>query len=282
MAHPPWEGLGFYRNFDLTDEWRMFREEFTAAADDDNGRLHFDLGGSEVAVELADVSLLSADGTPACGVVQFGALRRVTPISRVWGCDRGQPVDRYYIENFLARRAGDIRGRVLEIQENDYTRRFGANRVTKSDVLDVVEGNPQATFVADLTNAPQIPSDTFDCIVFTQTLQHIYDVKATVSTLHRILKPGGVLLATVPGISQTNDARDDWYWLFTPLSAKRLVEEAFEPANIAIESFGNVLPATAFLYGLSAGELTRDELDYSEKGYEVTICIRASKSEKAG
>jgi hypothetical protein len=44
--------------------------------------------------------------------VEFGSFRRLTPISRLWGSDRGQPIDRRYIENFLKRHAGDIRGRV--------------------------------------------------------------------------------------------------------------------------------------------------------------------------
>jgi hypothetical protein len=49
--------------------------------------------------------------------VDCGDLRRLTPLSRCFGFDRGKPVDRYYIENFLASRAGDVRGRVLEIAD---------------------------------------------------------------------------------------------------------------------------------------------------------------------
>ncbi|HEY1754592.1 MAG TPA: glycosyltransferase [Bryobacteraceae bacterium] len=277
LAHAPWDGLGLYRRPELTPEWQSFDEEFIASADEDNARVHFDLGGSDISVELASVNLLSADGMPASATVQFGALRRVTPLSEMWGYDRGLPVDRYYIENFLRRQAGDIRGRVMEIQENAYTRRFGANRVTRSDVLDIVAGNPQATMIADLTNAPQIPSNSFDCIVLTQTLQHIYEVQAAIHTLYRILKPGGALLVTVPCISKTKDQVSDWYWLFTTALAKRLFEEAFAEPDITIEHFGNVLSATSFLYGISAGELTHQELDYAEKGYEVTICVRAVK-----
>ena len=92
-----------------------------------------------------------AHKSPPVGRVSFGNLRRVTPISREFGFDRGLPVDRYYIENFLTHHADDIRGRVLEIGDNSYTRRFGGDHVTKSDVLHVVEGNPQATIVGDLT-----------------------------------------------------------------------------------------------------------------------------------
>src|SRR5689334_3710614 len=44
---------------------------------------------------------------PSVGEVRLGDLRRLTPISRNWGFDRGQPVDRYYIENFLAVQSSD-------------------------------------------------------------------------------------------------------------------------------------------------------------------------------
>ena len=145
---------------------------------------------------------------PPVGRVRFGDLRRVTPIARRFGFDRGLPVDRHYIEGFLRRHALAVKGHVLEIGGNDYTRAFGGGRVETSDVLDVSPENDRATVIADLAQAPQIASETFDCIICTQTLQLIYDVKAAVATLHRILKPGGTILATFPGISQTDD--DTW------------------------------------------------------------------------
>src|SRR5437867_1279561 len=131
-------------------------------------------------------------GDPPAGWVRFGSLRRITPVSRVWGFDRGLPIDRYYIERFLSAHASDVRGHVLEIGSDTYTRRFGKDAVTRSDVLSVAEGNPKTTMMADLTCADHIPSDTFDCILLTQTLQFIYDVHAVLKTLYRILKPAGI------------------------------------------------------------------------------------------
>ena len=71
------------------------------------------------------------------GTVDFGHFRRLIPISKEWGFDRGLPIDRYYIERFLQRHAADIRGRVLEVGDNAYTRRFGGDRVTNSDVINL-------------------------------------------------------------------------------------------------------------------------------------------------
>ena len=218
--------------------------------------------------------------SPLPGFVRFGSLRRVTPISRVFGFDRGQCVDRYYIENFLASHAQDIQGHVLEIGDATYTRTFGSARVAKSDVVHVWEGNPKATIVADLTCADHIPSDTFDCIILTQTLQHIYDVHASLKQLYRVLKPGGVLLATFPGISQISRYdMDRWgdYWRFTTLSARRLFEEVFPPDHVTVMAHGNVLAAIAFLHGLAAEELKQEELDHCDPDYEVLITIRAIK-----
>src|SRR5262249_52292761 len=157
---------------------------------------------------------------------------------------RGQPIDRHYIEAFLARHAGDVAGRVLEIKDDGYTRRFGGERVTAREVLCLEADDPHATIVGDLVAADHIPSETFDCAIVTQTLQLIYDVRAALRTIHRILKPGGVLLATVPGLSQVSpheDWGDRWAWGFTRVSARGLVGEAFPAGEVTVETFGNVV-----------------------------------------
>lgn len=217
---------------------------------------------------------------PPVGWVRFGSLWRLKPISRLFGFDRGLCIDRYYIEQFLSVHLSDIQGRTLEVGEDTYTREFGGDRVKGSDVLHVVEGNPKATIVADLACGDSIPSDTFDCVIFTQTLQHIYDVRAAIRTLHRILKPGGVSLVTVPGISQISRYdMDRWgdYWRFTTLSARRLFEEAFPVTSVTVKAYGNVFAAIAFLHGLVTEDLRQEELDYPDPDYEVLITVRAVK-----
>ena len=213
--------------------------------------------------------------------VRFGNLRRVTPIGRSFGYDRGLlPIDRYYIEGFLARHAADIQGRVLELEDNSYTLRFGGNHVTQSDVLDLLESNPRATFVGDLTKADHLPSGVFDCIILTQALQIIYDVRAALKTLYRILKPEGVLLVTVPGISQVvHGPHDTWgsTWSFTGRAVQQLFEEIFPASEVEVEVHGNVLVALAFLHGLALEELRSEELEYNDPDYQVLITVKAVK-----
>src|SRR5438477_8982150 len=132
------------------------------------------------------------------GTSRAELLNQVRPASRQFGFDRGQPIDRYYIEKFLSKHAGDIHGHVLEIADDNYTRQFGGSRVVKSDVLHARKDNPRATIIADLSAADGIPSGMFDCVVLTQTLQFIYDVPSSIRHVHRIMKPGGVVLATIP------------------------------------------------------------------------------------
>src|SRR5436190_22347723 len=45
------------------------------------------------------------------------------PLSRLFGLDRGQPIDRFYIERFLQAKSDLIRGHVLEVGGRDYTER---------------------------------------------------------------------------------------------------------------------------------------------------------------
>jgi len=218
---------------------------------------------------------------PPTGWVWFGGLRRLRPVSDVFGADRGQCIDRYYIEGFLADHSADVRGDVLEVGGDEYTRRFGADRVARSHVLHVEEGHPRSTIVADLGHRGSLPREAYDCIICTQTLQFIYAVRTAVTTLHDALKPGGVLLATMSGITQISRYdMERWgdYWRFTSLSARRLLEEVFVPDSVKVENYGNVLAAIAFLMGLSADELRQPELDHRDPDYEVVIAARARKA----
>ena len=211
---------------------------------------------------------------------KLGDLRRVTPIDPNWGFERGTPIDRVYVERFIGAHAADIRGRVLEIAAPDYTNAFGRG-VERVDILMATEGNPEATIFGDLTSAPQVPDDSFDCAIVTQTMQFIYEVSSALGTLHRILAPGGVLLATVPGLTKISRIEDELYgewWHFTGRSVRRLAEEVFGAGNVDVETYGNVLAASGFLYGLASSDLEPPELDAHDPLYEVVIGLRAVKT----
>jgi hypothetical protein len=212
-------------------------------------------------------------------VAGFGSLPLV-PVSRSFGFDRGGPIDRYYIENFLEKYKMDIVGRVMEIGDSTYIQKYGGERVTQTDVLHAVTGNPQATLVGDLSTGKGIPWNTFNCIILVQTLNVIFDTRNSIHNCFKALKPGGSLLVTFPGISQVSRYdMDRWgdYWRFTDASARRLFGEVFGIDNVEVETFGNVRVASAFLYGLSNHDLKKAVLDYHDPDYQVLITVRAIK-----
>ncbi len=213
------------------------------------------------------------------GAVRLGHLDRAQPVSADFGWDRGLPIDRHYIEGFLARWAADIRGRVLEVGDATYSRRFGNSKITTQDVLHVHAGNPAATIVGDLSVAGVLPRSAFDCIVLTQTLHLVYDLAAATEHLHAALRPGGVLLMTVPGISQVDRGEwgDNWFWGLTSAAVNRLLGDRFGAESVHVESHGNVFAATAFLQGLAVEEVDLRKLDVRDPAYPVLVTARAQR-----
>jgi SAM-dependent methyltransferase len=210
---------------------------------------------------------------PVC----LGSLGSVRPVSWSWGYDRGQPVDRWYIERFLEQHRSDITGRVLEVKDSAYTDRFGHD-VSERAILDVDAENERATHVADLAQADGVPSDTFDCVLLTQTLQYIFDVPAALAHARRILRPGGVLLVTLPVTSRLPDPPLTDYWRFTPESTSRLLNDAFGPRAVSVWGRGNVLTQVAFLKGLAAEDLAPVDLAFDDVRFPLIVCARAVRS----
>lgn len=218
-------------------------------------------------------------------VVRWSNLRRTEPRSRKFGCDRGRPIDRYYIAGFLEKHSADIHGHTLEIGDATYTRQYGADRVEQADVLHAVAGNPEANRVGDLSTGDGVPKNAYDCVVLTQTLMFIYNIHGAVKSVYESLKPGGVLLATLAGISQISRYdMDRWgdYWRFTSCSTQKLFGDVFGAEQVSVEAYGNVVAATAFLQGLAAEEIDRGVLDHRDPDYELLITVRAVKREEQG
>lgn len=205
-------------------------------------------------------------------------LRRLEPVSTAFGFDRGTPVDRWYIDRFLGKHAKAITGRVLEVGDRRYSDAFGS--AASVDVLHPEAGSG-VTVVGDLETGAGITPGAYDCIIATQTLNVVFDVAAAVATLHRALAPGGSLLLTAPGISPTSDFDDArWgdHWRFTESSLRRLCSASFAERDLTVRTYGNVLAATAFLYGLAAEELTDAELAAHDRRYPVIVAVSARRA----
>jgi SAM-dependent methyltransferase len=209
---------------------------------------------------------------------RWGNLRRLRPFSEHYGRDRGTPVDRWYIDAFIAAHADDIRGRVLELADRRYTKIHG-DGVDSFDVLDVDPRNDNATIIADLDDAGALPESSFECVVFTQTLQYVADPATTLVTLWRSLAPGGVLLMTVPTIAKVEGSLSDRdAWRVLPVGAARLVARTCPGAEVDVTGRGNLLAAVAFLLGIASEELTAAELGTDDPSHPLVTCVRVRRA----
>lgn len=200
------------------------------------------------------------------------------PLNREFGFSRGTPIDRFYIEKWLERNKKIIKGDVLEIAEDTYTKRFGEGQF-KSHVLHV-NSKEEGIIKGNLETGEGIVENSMDCIILTQTLPFIYKFENVISNLFKMLRKGGTALITMGGITQISRYdMDRWghFWSFTTASVKRLIEESRFEKNYDITVYGNVKTACALLYGVAAEELTMEELEYIDEDYPVSICVVAQK-----
>lgn len=204
----------------------------------------------------------------------------IKPASRLFGLDRGLPIDRYYIEKFLFGNKHLIKGIVLEVGESIYTKKFGGKKVEKALVLHVNQDNRKADIVGDLSTGKGIPKNLADCFIMTQTLPFIFDIHGVARNAIKILKPGGYLLATTPGISQISRYdMNKWghYWSFTDLSLRKLFGEVVPSKYIKVRTYGNVKAAACFLYGLAQEEVLQRDLNYRDPDYQVVVAVVVRK-----
>lgn len=214
--------------------------------------------------------------------VVFSDLNRTEPVSTVFGIDRGTPIDRYYIEQFLKEHSSDIQGSVLEVADSCYSRKYGSDSVTKYETfLTPSSDNGNASIVGDLTDTSTLPTGKIDCFICTQTFNFIFDVEKAVAGAHHLLKPGGVLLVTVAGLCQISRYdMDRWgdYWRFTTASVLQVFERVFG-SDVNVKSYGNVLAACALLQGVAVEDLPNPALlDDNDPDYQVIITVVARKA----
>ena len=210
-------------------------------------------------------------------------LKSTVPVSRVFGLDRGKPIDRLYIEQFILESKDEIQHvscpfRILEVGERTYSKFISKELHLKdvsSDVLNYKNGE-------DLTKKDTLKKDAYNLFICTQTFNFIYDVKKAIEGAYYMLAPGGMLLATVAGsitpISRYDMDRWGHFWGFTNLSANLMFSEVFGESNVEVFSYGNALSATAFVQGLAIEDFEdMGLLTEKDEDYQILIGIRARK-----
>jgi hypothetical protein len=211
--------------------------------------------------------------------ILWNNFRSINPVSRSFGLDRGSSIDRYYIEDFLKQNNHYIRNNVLEVGELVYTHKYGSS-LENTHIVSADSNNKDRTVVTDLTDISNLPDSYYDCFICTQTFNFIYEFRKAIEGAYKLLKPNGVLLATVAGvcqISQYDASRWGDYWRFTPMSVQKTFGDVFGEKNIDVSLYGNCLSAMALLKGLASEELKKEELDYKDEDYPVVITVVAIK-----
>ncbi len=209
----------------------------------------------------------------------------VSVVSEDMGCDRGIPIDRYYIEKFLREARKYITGEVMEIGDNSYTRQFG-RCINTSYVLTADRGTLDCSrskmVYGDLQTGEGCENNFLDCFILTQTLPFIYDVKSAAINIVKMLKPGGVALITVSGISmisQYDDSRWGHYWGFSETALYKIFSDISDVKDISVISMGNPKTATGFIYGLSMQDMKKEDLESNDKLTPVTIGAIVTKKD---
>jgi SAM-dependent methyltransferase len=197
------------------------------------------------------------------------------PVSRHYGTERGTAIDRLYIERFLASHRSDIHGEVLEVKDDRYTHKFG-HEIARAAVVDIDPHNSRADIVADLAEADEIPDESFDCFILTQTLQLIPEPQRVLRHARRILRPGGVLLTTLPALSQPAPPQTD-YWRFLPDGAKLLFGPVFGSEHVEVTLYGNLAAVVGGLWGISREEVADTRLNPVDDQFPLVIGVRAAR-----
>lgn len=203
-------------------------------------------------------------------------ISKLEPMSRKFGFDRGKPIDRVYIEQFLQRNRKSIWGSVLEINTDAYTKRYGAKKVSHIDILDINKSNRDATIIGDLRDLSEVKDNTFDSLVITQTFGVIDEYQKAIAECHRILKPGGVLLATVSTMAPLHQ-RGSSYWRFNPLGAKYAFSKIFGTQNVSVSEYGNFHTGLAFWMGLAVEDMDENSFKKNDPEYPFILGIKAIK-----
>jgi hypothetical protein len=206
-------------------------------------------------------------------VPRWGNLRRTVPFSANYGFERGTPIDRHYLTAFLSAHRGQITGDVLEVQTASYTERFG-HGVRRSDTFDIV-ASFSPTYLCDLSHCEAIiPGASYDCLLLPNTLPHLRELDRALVQLRRIVRPGGVILASAAGLLPlTGDVPE--FSRLTPDGWRHRLASAWPGATIEVRGHGNCLAAVAAQLGLALEELTPSELDVDDPRYPVLSTIAA-------
>jgi len=121
-----------------------------------------------------------------------------------------------------------------------------------------------------------------DWVVLDRYLQWRTDMGAALEDVVGRMRPGAALVTFFTGISRAEPENRAPLWTVAPYAARRLHEECRDLEHVAVEQYGNVTLALAWIYRLPADDLTERELATVDPAYPVLVAVTASKRGSRG
>ena len=215
--------------------------------------------GWEAVVERRWQSLFS----PARGPVDLGDFARRPP-----ALDRDVSVHDALVRRFLCPRLAAFAGRglVLSVGAEPGWADLQPARV---DVGILGANGPSGRELQAAAAA--------DWVVLDRCLQWRTDMGAALEDVVGRMRPGAVLVTFFTGIARAELENRAPLWTVAPYAARRLHEERRDLERVAVEQYGNVTLALAWIYRLPADDLTERELATVDPAFPVLVAVTASK-----
>ena len=100
-------------------------------------------------------------------------------------------------------------------------------------------GGHKTTWVGDITDMPEVPADRYDTVVCQQVLEHVPRPWMALAEFHRVLKPGGKVVLSVPHLSRRHELPHDYFRYTQEGLATLLRDSGFEV--LELRPYGGVL-----------------------------------------
>lgn len=140
------------------------------------------------------------------------------------------PIDtvRGRIKHWLMAQRLDLQGPVLEVGTAGIPQWWTEHRDIRADLewrgLDQVPGQ-RVDIVADASCMPEVGDDSFGSALCCEVLEHAWRPAAVLFELARVVRPGGLILVTVPFAFPYHQFPDD-YWRISHTALARMMREA--------------------------------------------------------
>lgn len=194
------------------------------------------------------------------------------------------PGERKWIDRFLIASASLLTtGRCLEFGDLTYTQTHFASQCwhrhyTRYTGKNAPPAGMTQSFEVDIDYGPgPIPINSFDTIIATMVFEHVKDPSTSASTLFQVLKPGGIMLWTVP-TSWPHHVAPGFgdYWRYTEEGGRLLLQRAgFEIMDS--ECHGDSSTVALYAMGMGEEEMIAKETYSGDCNYGVNVGIRARK-----